>query len=98
MLHLDRQGWDTLSKIGLTGHPGGLAATDRLARMCALKPDQSILAVGCGSGHGVCHLVLKWGVKAVAFDFAFGMVANTRKRAEKHNVGRQTKCLEADAQ
>src|SRR4051812_4530782 len=98
MIKLDSSGWEVLSKIGLTGHPGGKAATDRLASLCKINPRQSILVVGCGSGHTACYLANKWKVNITAFDFAFGMAKETKTRSQHKGVQDNVSCLQADAQ
>jgi ubiquinone/menaquinone biosynthesis C-methylase UbiE len=97
MARLDRARWEDLSSIGLTGHPGGRSATEQLASMCILQPGQRILVVGCGAGHTACYLAAEWRVRAIAFDFAFGMVRWTQYRALRKGVGKDVFCLQADA-
>jgi len=43
--------FDLLAEIGITKHPGGKAATGKIAELCGISPETSVLDVGCGVGN-----------------------------------------------
>jgi len=89
--------WDSLSSIGITGHPGGILATKTLAVMCSMEGYHTVLVIGCGAGLSACYLAVEYDVKVIALDFSYGMVVQTRNRAARLGVKDRVFVLQADA-
>jgi cyclopropane fatty-acyl-phospholipid synthase-like methyltransferase len=62
--------------VGLTViHPGGLAATSRLAETCGIGVDYRVLDLGCGKGTTAIYLAGKYGCDATGIDLSDELVA-----------------------
>lgn len=89
--------FDTWETIGITRHFGGIYGTDRLIKMCNIKPGMKVLGIGCGTGYTACLLAKKRRCKVVAIDINAFMVKEAKKRAKKEGVGDKVKIIKADA-
>lgn len=54
--------------VGREFRPGGLELTQEMAGLCALRPGQRVLDVGCGVGSTASFLSRHWGVASVGLD------------------------------
>lgn len=54
--------------MGVTSHPGGWAATDRLLSRLKLRTGDLAIELGCGFGRTLTHTVKNFGVRAVGID------------------------------
>jgi ubiquinone/menaquinone biosynthesis C-methylase UbiE len=73
--------FDMQAKMGHTKHLGGRKATDDLAVLCQIGPEQTILNVGSGSGISATYLAQTYGCKVVGVDILPGMVESAQKWA-----------------
>ena len=69
-----------------TLHPGGLAKTDDMARLCGVGPGKRVLDVGSGKGTTACHLARAFGCSVVGLDRSAWMVAAGVRRAEREGL------------
>jgi ubiquinone/menaquinone biosynthesis C-methylase UbiE len=70
---------DFQAQIGLTHHPGEMAATVRLMELAGIKSGERVLEVGCGAGITAVKLA-SFGCRVFALDRSERMVARTRQR------------------
>ena len=57
-----------LERVGITSHPGGWAATERLLSLLKPKPDDLAVELGCGFGRTLAYAARKFGVQVVGVD------------------------------
>jgi len=67
-------------------HPGGIAKTDEMARMCGIAKDKKVLDVGSGKGITACYLAEKYDCEVTGVDLSEKMVAYARKVATKKGI------------
>ncbi|MCS7265327.1 MAG: class I SAM-dependent methyltransferase [Armatimonadetes bacterium] len=75
-----------LGRIGVTSHPGGWAATEKL--LTNLKPKKGELAIelGCGHGRTLSHVAEKFGTKVVGIDIVFPLALQACQRLIKRKA------------
>lgn len=83
---------------GITEHMGGLPATQRLLRLCAVGPGQTIIDAGCGTGITACYLARTYGVRVLAVDLSARSVAEARRRVAAQGLTGSVAVTRADAQ
>jgi SAM-dependent methyltransferase len=70
-------------------HPGGLAATDTLARKCGVSRDAMLLDVGCGRGSSTIYLARRYGCRVVGVDLDRDLLFEAQRTAlAKGTAGR----------
>lgn len=57
-----------LEQVGITSHPGGWAATERLLALLKLKPDDLAVELGCGFGRTLSYAAKEFSVQVVGVD------------------------------
>lgn len=62
-------------------HPGGLAVTEALARMCGIGPESKVLDVPCGSGATTRHIAGKYGAAVTGVELSGEIVERARSEA-----------------
>lgn len=73
---------DFLAKLKLShAHPGGQALTDKLLKSLALKQDDHILDVGCGTGATAAIIKTVYGSEVTAADYHVKMIQAAAERA-----------------
>jgi len=74
-----------LEQVGITSHPGGWAATERLLASLKLKPNDLAVDLGCGAGRTLTYAAKKFGVHVVGVDLmpALASKAYSRLKREK---------------
>jgi len=74
-----------LEQVGITSHPGGWAATERLLALLKLKPDDLAVELGCGFGRTLTYAAKEFGVQIVGVDLmpALAFKACDRLKREK---------------
>lgn len=85
------------AEVGITKHPGGNEATDKLAALCHIDKDMTILDVGCGVGITPCYLAKKYGCNVVGIDILEKMVARSNEFANQEGLQDRVKFKAADA-
>lgn len=60
--------FDWLSRAGVTLHPGGWAATERLLSYLQLRRGELVVDLGCGSGRTLAYAAQRFGVRTVGVD------------------------------
>ncbi|MCD1293786.1 class I SAM-dependent methyltransferase [Methanocella sp. CWC-04] len=88
---------DMLASIGFAKHIGGKSATDFLIEKADIKPDSSVLDVGCGFGRTSCRLAKEIGCKVVGVDIMPKMIEGSKARAKKMGVEDRVTFLRCDA-
>jgi ubiquinone/menaquinone biosynthesis C-methylase UbiE len=84
--------------VGLTViHPGGLAATSRLAEACGLREGHRALDLGCGKGTTAIYLARKYGCNVTGVDLSEELVAQGVELARRARVSHRTRFQVADA-
>jgi len=74
-----------LEQVGITSHPGGWAATERLLSLLKPKPDDLAVELGCGFGRTLAYAARKFGVQVVGVDLmpALASKACSRLKGER---------------
>ncbi len=67
-------------------HPGGLAATRRLAERCGISPGMTVLDAGCGSGSGSVLLARRFGCRVVGVDADHSLLLKAQDAARRARV------------
>ncbi len=79
--------FDFMAKhVGLTViHPGGFAATRRLAEACRLDASKRVIDIACGKGTSAIYLARTYGCEVVGIDMSGDLVdeANSLKRKSR---------------
>jgi len=84
--------------VGLTViHPGGLAATSRLAETCGIGVGDRVLDLGCGKGTTAIYLARKCGCDVTGIDLSDELVAQGVELARRARVSHRTQFQVADA-
>jgi ubiquinone/menaquinone biosynthesis C-methylase UbiE len=84
--------------VGLTViHPGGLAATSRLAEACGLREGHRVLDLGCGKGTTAIYSARKYGCDVTGVDLSEERIAQGVELARRARVTRRTHFQVADA-
>lgn len=79
-------------------HPGGLDATEILAKQCGFSEDNTILDAGCGSGSTSIFLAKRFGCKVIGVDVDHGLLMKANSSAQKENLTHKTAFRYADIQ
>lgn len=90
--------FDMQAKIGHTKHLGGLAATRKLAELCHLGPDKTLLNVGSGAGISAAYVAENFGCHVVGVDLLPGMIANAERWAKQRGLADTMEFRIGDAQ
>jgi SAM-dependent methyltransferase len=84
--------------VGMTVlHPGGLWATDRLARICRIGRETNTLDIACGTGTSALHLVRKYGCRVRGVDIEGSFIGQAKRLARKRHLQERTEFQEGDA-
>ncbi len=79
--------FELLAWLGVgSSHPGGFPATKQTLETVHIKPGQTVLDAGCGSGLTACHLARTTGSRVTGIDINSEMIDKARERAEKESV------------
>jgi SAM-dependent methyltransferase len=61
-------------------HPGGLALTSELARLCGADHKTQVLDIACGTGESACHIADEFGAQVVGIDASNQMLQRARSK------------------
>ena len=89
--------FDVLGRFGMTAHPGGPRATERLVERCGLPPRAHVLDLGCGTGWTACHLAKEHGASVVGVDLTPSVLCWADERIEREGLGDRVTTRVADA-
>lgn len=89
--------FDIWEKGGITEHMGGVYATHRLIELCRLASDQTVLLVGCGTGHTACYLARDYRARVVALDISPRSVQEAKERIDRADIRDRITVMQADA-
>jgi ubiquinone/menaquinone biosynthesis C-methylase UbiE len=67
-------------------HPGGLAATRRLAEVCQIDGKTKVLDVGCGKGTSAIYLAEHYGCSIVGVDISPDSIDEARRLAHRRGL------------
>jgi SAM-dependent methyltransferase len=73
--------------LGDSYHPGGLALTDRLARLLRIDSASTVLDAACGRGTSALYLAQSTGCRVIGVDLSATNVARARAAAEEAHLG-----------
>lgn len=90
--------FDIWNRYGITEHPGGVVATRRLISLCGLRPGQSVLDIGSGTGYTPCLLARDHQAEVVAVDLSPTVLLRARRRIEDQGVSHTVRVIQANAQ
>lgn len=90
--------FDFIARMGVTKHPGGMAATRELISLCHIGAESYVLDVGCGVGATPVYLATATGCRVVGVDLLDEMVEQARRRADAAGVADRVEFRTADAQ
>ncbi len=71
------------AKIGITKHPGGIEATNRLIQDCQITKGKKLLEIGCGAGTNTVYIAKRTGADITAIDLSPDMVETAKSKARK---------------
>lgn len=71
-----------LGQVGVTSHPGGWAATERLLAHLNLKSGELAIDLGCGSGRTLIYAAEKFGIKVVGVDLIPSLASQAFKKLQ----------------
>jgi SAM-dependent methyltransferase len=77
-------------------HPGGIVATDTLARRAGVSKDTVLLDVGCGRGSSSIYLAGRYGCKVVGVDIDQELLLEAQKAAVAKGVSERVAFRLAD--
>jgi len=75
-----------LGKAGITSHPGGWAATEKLLAHLNLEPDDLAIDLGCGAGRTLAYVAEKFGTKVVGVDLVPSLASQAFKRLQRKGL------------
>jgi len=78
-------------------HPGGLALTSELLRMCGAGPGATVLDIACGAGTSACHIATEFGTRVVGLDGTERMLRRAQRTAAGRELPVQWVCGDAHA-
>lgn len=88
---------ESLERMGMTGHPGGLAGTRKLLSRLDIRQGERALDLGCGTGY-TTTLITEKSAEVVGTDLRPGMLVLTRERATSKGVMGRVRLVAGDAQ
>jgi len=84
--------------VGLTViHPGGLAATAKLADALKIDNNTHVIDIGCGKGTTAVFLAEKYGCRVTAVDISEDLIETAKSLAEKKGLGKRITFFVGDA-
>ena len=87
---------DVWEKLGITEHLGGVEATQRLMTHCMVRPGQTVLDIGCGTGFSACLLAKQYRLRVVAADIREVVLERARQRITATGVSDRVMLVQAD--
>lgn len=73
--------------VGLTVlHPGGLEATQKLAKSCRLDEHTRVIDIACGKGTGAIYLAQTYGCEVVGVDISADSIAQATALAKRKGL------------
>ncbi len=75
-----------LGKAGITSHPGGWAATEKLLAHLNLGSDDLAIDLGCGAGRTLAYVAEKFGTKVVGVDLVPSLASQAFKRLQRKGL------------
>jgi ubiquinone/menaquinone biosynthesis C-methylase UbiE len=96
--HTERQDlyFEMLAEMDMTKHMGSLDATLRIAELCHIGPQSTVLDVGCGVGYTPIYLARKLGCKVVGIDLYESMVERARARVRREGMEERVEIRQGD--
>jgi ubiquinone/menaquinone biosynthesis C-methylase UbiE len=89
--------FEFIANIGITKHPGSMAATRKLIKLCHIEGEKYVLDVGCGVGATPVYLAKSTGCRVVGVDLLEKMVEQSRARVKAEGLGDRVEFKVADA-
>lgn len=78
--------FEMLAEMDITKHIGSTDATRRIAELCRIGPESTVLDVGCGVGYGPVYLARTFGCRVVGIDLYPTMVERARDRVRREGM------------
>jgi len=73
--------------VGMTViHPGGFAATRRLAESCHLDSKTKVVDIACGKGTSAVYLAERYGCQVVGLDISEDLIAHATRLAKRKGL------------
>jgi ubiquinone/menaquinone biosynthesis C-methylase UbiE len=88
--------FEMLATMDLTKHIGSVDATLRIAELCHIGPESTVLDVGCGVGYTPIYLARKLGCRVVGVDLYPSMVERARTRVRRAGLEGQVEIRQGD--
>ncbi len=86
------------SHVGLTVlHPGGFAATRKLAGACRIDKDTRVIDIACGKGSTAAYLAKRYGCSVVGVDISEPLLNEARADIERKGLSDRVSFRLADA-
>jgi cyclopropane fatty-acyl-phospholipid synthase-like methyltransferase len=92
-----RDYFEFIASIGITKHPGSMAATRKLIALCHIDREKYVLDVGCGLGATPSYLAKTTGCRVFGVDLLGKMVAQSRARVKADGLEQRVEFRVADA-
>ena len=85
-----------MAEMDLTKHIGSVDATLRIAELCRIGPQSTVLEVGCGVGYTPVYLARKLGCRVVGVDLYPSMVERAQERVRRAGLDEQVEIRQGD--
>ena len=67
-------------------HPGGLKATDEMAKLCNINKDTRVLDIACARGANDVYLAERFGCSVTGIDFDENLINEAKELAKKKGL------------
>ncbi len=84
--------------LGVSFHPGGLALTERLAKLLDLNPGKRVLDVAAGRGTSAIFLAQHFGCKVLGVEYGSESVREATRAAEASGIAPLVRFEQGDAE
>jgi ubiquinone/menaquinone biosynthesis C-methylase UbiE len=78
-------------------HPGGFAATQKLAEACKINCNSKVIDIACGKGTSAIYLAEKYGCSVEGVEISEQLVDEARKNAQQKGLNNLVKFQVGDA-
>jgi SAM-dependent methyltransferase len=88
--------FEMLAALDVTKHLGSTDATLRIAELCHIGPESTVLDVGCGVGYTPLYLARRFGCRVVGVDLYPSMVERAREHVWRAGMQDQVEIQPGD--
>jgi len=88
--------FEAMADMDLTKHMGSVDATLRIAELCRIGPQSTVLDVGCGVGYTPVYLARRFGCTVTGIDLYEAMVERARDRVRREGLEGRVEVRQGD--